>query len=70
MPNDNKHAQAPITLEDVMAEMQKEEERPIDKNGRPLTAAQIEWRERARRRRTGGPHTVFNILTGKREPLR
>jgi hypothetical protein len=61
---------APITLEAVMAEMQKEEERPVDKNGKPMTDSQIAYRERARRRHLGGPQTVFNFATGKREPLR
>jgi len=60
---------APITLEAVMAEMQQEE-RPVGKNGRPLTSSQLAYRERARRQRTGGPHTFFNIATGKREQLR
>jgi hypothetical protein len=76
MNNDNPNAPKPITLEAVMTEMNQsaergEEDRPVDKNGRPLTASQLAYRERVRQRRNGrGPTTFFNILTGKQEPLK
>jgi len=69
MNKPDKHKPCPVTLSAVMEEMQKED-RPVNKHGKPLTDSRLQYRESARRQRTGGPHTFFNIVTGKCEPLR